>query len=82
MYAYEVDGLGGQWLMDDANVPSLLSMPYLGWSDPGDQLYQRTREFVLSDDNPYHYSGVRPPGSAARTPRPATSGPSPSPCRR
>ncbi|MGY1501269.1 glycoside hydrolase family 125 protein [Streptomyces sp. QTS52] len=61
VYAYEVDGLGGQLLMDDANIPSLLSLPYLGWCDPGDQLYLRTREFVLSDANPFYYAG----GSAA-----------------
>ncbi|WP_330291416.1 glycoside hydrolase family 125 protein [Streptomyces sp. NBC_00576] len=57
VYAYEVDGLGGQLLMDDANIPSLLSLPYLGWCDPGDQLYLRTREFVLSEGNPYYYAG-------------------------
>ncbi len=57
VYAYEVDGLGGQSLMDDANIPSLLSLPYLGWCDPGDQLYLRTREFVLSDANPFYYAG-------------------------
>lgn len=57
VYAYEVDGLGVQLLMDDANIPSLLSLPYLGWCDPGEQLYLRTREFVLSDANPYYYAG-------------------------
>jgi len=30
-YAYEVNGLGSQYLMDDANVPSLMSLPYLGF---------------------------------------------------
>jgi meiotically up-regulated gene 157 (Mug157) protein len=57
VYAYEVDGLGGHLLMDDANIPSLLSLPYLGWCEPGDPLYLRTRELVLSDANPFHYSG-------------------------
>lgn len=57
VYAYEVDGLCGQLLMDDANIPSLLSLPYLGWCDPGEQLYLRTREFVLSDANPFYYAG-------------------------
>jgi uncharacterized protein len=57
IYAYEVDGLGGVNLMDDANIPSLLSLPYLGWCDRDDPLYQRTRAFVLSDGNPFHYRG-------------------------
>jgi meiotically up-regulated gene 157 (Mug157) protein len=57
IYAYEVDGLGGANLMDDANVPSLLSLPYLGWCAADDPLYRRTRAFVLGDGNPYHYRG-------------------------
>ncbi|MEW2444519.1 glycoside hydrolase family 125 protein [Micromonospora marina] len=57
IYAYEVDGLGGAVLMDDANVPSLLSLPYLGWCAPDDPLYTATRAFVLSPDNPYYYAG-------------------------
>ncbi len=57
IYAYEVDGYGGQNLMDDANVPSLLAMPYLGDVDVNDSIYQNTRRFVLSSDNPYYYSG-------------------------
>ena len=61
-YAYEVDGLGGANLMDDANVPSLLSLPYLGWCEPDDPLYQRTRAFVLSTGNPYTYDGRKASG--------------------
>ena len=57
MYAYEVDGLGHQNLMDDANIPSLLSSPYLSYSAPGDLIYQNTRRFVLSNDNPYYFTG-------------------------
>ncbi|WP_292698806.1 glycoside hydrolase family 125 protein [Microbacterium sp. 69-10] len=57
IYAYEVDGLGGALLADDANVPSLLALPYIGWCDAGDPLYQRTRAFVLSDANPTFASG-------------------------
>jgi meiotically up-regulated gene 157 (Mug157) protein len=58
VYAYEVDGLGGANLMDDANVPSLLSLPYLGWCDWHDPLYRRTRALALSERNPYHYRGA------------------------
>ncbi|WP_437342358.1 glycoside hydrolase family 125 protein [Jeotgalibacillus marinus] len=57
MYVYETDGKGGYHLMDDANVPSLLSMPYLGWCDFEDKRYANTRQFLLSRDNPYYYEG-------------------------
>jgi meiotically up-regulated gene 157 (Mug157) protein len=57
IYAYEVDGLGSVNLMDDANVPSLLSLPYLGYCRPDDPVYMATRRFVLSEDNPYFLRG-------------------------
>lgn len=57
MYAYETDGLGNYNLMDDANVPSLLALPYLGYCDSDDERYQNTRSFVLSDKNPYFFQG-------------------------
>ncbi len=57
IYAFEVDGFGGRYLMDDANVPSLLGLPYLGAIDLNDPIYQNTRKFVLSDANPYFYKG-------------------------
>lgn len=58
MYAYEVDGFGNHVLMDDANVPSLLSIPYMGYRTIDDPTYQRTRRFILSEDNPYFYRGT------------------------
>jgi meiotically up-regulated gene 157 (Mug157) protein len=57
-YSYEIDGFGNSLLMDDANVPSLLSLPYLGCCEIEDATYQRTRAFILSDDNPYFFRGV------------------------
>ncbi len=57
IYAYETDCLGNHNLMDDANVPSLLSMPYLGYCAKDDPIYLATRKFVLSDGNPFHYRG-------------------------
>lgn len=57
IYAYEVDGFGNQLLSDDANVPSLLAMPYLGDVDIDDPIYQNTRRFVWSEDNPYFFRG-------------------------
>lgn len=57
VYAYEVDGLGNFKIMDDANIPNLLSAPYLGYCSVDDALYQKTRETVLSSENPYYYSG-------------------------
>ena len=58
MYAYEVDGLGHALLMDDANIPNLLSAPYFGYVGLDDPVYQATRSFVLSPANPYYYSGT------------------------
>ena len=56
IYAYETDGYGMYNLMDDANVPSLLSMSYLGY--PADQeIADRTRKFLLSEANPYYFEG-------------------------
>lgn len=57
MYAYETDGFGNYNLMDDANSPSLLAMPYLDFCKKDDEIYQNTRSFVLSADNPYYYEG-------------------------
>ena len=57
IFAYEVDGFGSQILMDDANVPSLLSLPYLGCIDINDTIYQNTRRFILSSDNPWYFQG-------------------------
>lgn len=57
IYACETDGMGNRRLFDDANVPSLLSLPYLGYVDKNDAMYQRTRAFILSEDNPYFYKG-------------------------
>lgn len=55
---YETDGYHNCHFMDDANVPSLLSMPYLDTIDRRDPLYLRTRKFVLSKSNPYYFSGT------------------------
>lgn len=57
IYAYETDGFGNHLLMDDANVPSLLAIPYLGYRAANDPTYQRTRRFVLSTENPYYVEG-------------------------
>ncbi|MDL2222851.1 glycoside hydrolase family 125 protein [Bacteroidales bacterium OttesenSCG-928-M11] len=57
IYAYEVDGFGNYNLMDDSNVPSLLSMAYLGDVEISDPIYQNTRRFVWSESNPYFFKG-------------------------
>lgn len=57
IYAFEVDGFGGRFLMDDANVPSLLAMPYLGDVERTDPVYENTRRFVWSEENPYFWRG-------------------------
>ena len=55
--AFEVNGYGSFHMMDDANVPSILSLPYLGAIAPNDELYLNTRKLVLSEDNPFFYKG-------------------------
>lgn len=57
IYAFEVDGFGNSLCMDDANVPSLLGASYLGYCKADDSLYQNTRKFVWSDNNPYFFKG-------------------------
>ena len=58
IYAFEVDGYGSKVFMDDANAPSLLAMPYLGDISVNDPIYQNTRKFVWSEDNPYFFKGT------------------------
>jgi hypothetical protein len=65
IYAFEVNGISsdadsssGKLLMDAANIPSLLAIPWLGYATNDDATYQNTRSFILSDDNPYYYEGT------------------------
>lgn len=58
IYAYEINGFGSFNLMDDANVPSLLSLPYLNAVKDNDKIYQDTRRYVLSPDNPFFFKGT------------------------
>ena len=59
IYAYEVDGLGNSLLMDDANIPNLMSLPYLGYEyDP--EIYENTKRFIMSKDNPTFHEGTNP----------------------
>lgn len=62
VWAFEVDGYGNQLFMDDANIPGLLSLPYLECCDAQDPVYQRTRRLVLSEDNPYFFKGTAAEG--------------------
>ena len=65
IYAYEVDGFGNKVFMDDANVPSLMSLAYLGAHKPTDTIYKNTRKFLLSDSNPYYLKGKSAEGQAS-----------------
>jgi meiotically up-regulated gene 157 (Mug157) protein len=57
IYAYEINGMGSYIFMDDPNVPSLLSLPYLGCCSTEDPIYQQTRDLILGPANPYYYQG-------------------------
>ncbi|KIW90845.1 uncharacterized protein Z519_08628 [Cladophialophora bantiana CBS 173.52] len=60
VFAYEVDGYSSHLLMDDANIPSLLSLPLLGFVDADDEIYQNTRRMILTQrGNPYYLSGSK-----------------------
>jgi len=65
IYAYEVDGFGNKVFMDDANVPSLMSLTYLGAHKSTDTIYRNTRNFLLSDSNPYYLKGFAAEGQAS-----------------
>lgn len=59
VFAYEIDGYGGTNFMDDANIPSLLSLPDLGFVDRNNEIYQNTRKMILSKSgNPYYLQGA------------------------
>ncbi|KAL5530604.1 hypothetical protein ACEPAF_6862 [Sanghuangporus sanghuang] len=75
VFAYETNGLGSRYVMDDANVPSLLSLPYLGFLDKADPTYIATRNVLLSRRNPYfargaNFSGIGGPHADAWNPWP------------
>lgn len=58
VFAFEVDGYGSYHFMDDANVPSLLSFPYIGYCEVSDEIYRNTRKALLSFNNPYYSEGT------------------------
>ena len=62
IYAYEADGFGNFLFMDDANVPSLMSQCYLGYHKPTDPIYQRTRNYLMSEYNPWYFRGTAAEG--------------------
>ncbi|KAH8880258.1 hypothetical protein GQ53DRAFT_755240 [Thozetella sp. PMI_491] len=57
IFAYETNGYGGQYIMDDANVPSLVSLPYIGFLDRSDETYIKTKKALFSRANPYYAEG-------------------------
>jgi meiotically up-regulated gene 157 (Mug157) protein len=65
IYAYEIDGFGNNLFMDDANVPSLMSLGYLNSKFLNDEIYLNTRKFLLSENNPYFLKGKSAEGQAS-----------------
>ncbi|UNI24934.1 hypothetical protein JDV02_010650 [Purpureocillium takamizusanense] len=75
IFAYETNGFGGQYIMDDANVPSLVSLPYLGFLPRNDSTYIKTKKAMFSRANPYFaigkgFSGIGGPHANATHPWP------------
>ncbi|KAH7478166.1 Meiotically up-regulated 157 protein [Fusarium oxysporum f. sp. matthiolae] len=75
IFAYETNGYGGQYIMDDANVPSLVSLPYLGFLKRDDPTYKKTKSALFSRANPYYavgktFSGIGGPHANATNPWP------------
>jgi meiotically up-regulated gene 157 (Mug157) protein len=75
IFAYETNGYGGQYIMDDANVPSLVSLPYLGFLKRDDPAYKKTKSALFSRANPYYavgktFSGIGGPHANATNPWP------------
>lgn len=66
IYVCETDGQGNYNLLDDANIPSLLSAPYIGYCDKNDEVYKNTRRFLLSKDNPFYFEGRFAKGIGSR----------------
>ena len=66
IYACETDGRGNYSMIDDANIPSLLSCPYIGYCDINDEIYQNTRKFLLSRDNEFYFEGKYAKGIGSR----------------
>ncbi|HKG05564.1 MAG TPA: glycoside hydrolase family 125 protein [Pedobacter sp.] len=62
VYAFEVNGFGSFNIMDDANVPSLLALSYLGAVKPNDPIYANTRKLILSSENPFYFQGTAAKG--------------------
>jgi hypothetical protein len=58
IFAYEVDGFGSWYFMDDANIPSLLGLPYLGFCSNQNEIYRNTRRALLSEHNPFYSIGT------------------------
>lgn len=75
IFAYETNGYGGQYIMDDANVPSLISLPYLGFLNRNDTTYKKTKAALFSRANPYFavgksFNGIGGPHANATHPWP------------
>ncbi len=65
IYAYECDGKGNYLFMEDAGIPGLITIPYLGYGNMNDEIYQRTRSFALSKDNPYFFRSEKYEGTGS-----------------
>lgn len=57
LYPLEIDGFGNALFMDDANVPNLLSLPYLELCNYERPVIPFYPFFFPSDANPWYHEG-------------------------
>ncbi len=65
IYAYECDGNGNYLFLEDAGIPGLITIPYLGYGNVTDEIYKRTRSFALSNVNPYFFQSGKYEGTGS-----------------
>ena len=56
-FAFEVDGYGNYYFMDEPGYPNLISLPFFNFCETSNEIYINTRKRILSERNPYFIKG-------------------------